>query len=89
MPFLHSRSIDWSALTAVYAMWTMRKGTAALAEGVGMPFPESSLHSICLFLTCMDVLFQWFRLCGRDKGGFPIVTLTPSASSSLPHISKA
>jgi hypothetical protein len=86
MPFLHSRSIDWSALTAVRAI---RKDTAELAEGVGMPFPESSLHSIRLFLTRMDVLFQWFRLCGRDKGGFPIVTLTPSASSSLPHISKA
>lgn len=73
-------------LTAVRAI---RKDTAELAEGVWMPFPESSLHSIRLFLTRMDVLFQWFRLCGRDKGGFPIVTLTPSASSSLPHISKA
>lgn len=30
MPFLHSRSIDWSALTAVRAI---RKDTAALAEG--------------------------------------------------------
>ena len=52
MPFLHSRSMDWAALTAVRAI---RKDTAALAEGVGMPFPESSLHSICLFLTRMDV----------------------------------
>ena len=66
MPFLHSRSIDWSALTAVYAMWTMRKGTAALAEGVGMPFPESSLHSICLFLTRMDVFVSGVPLFSED-----------------------
>lgn len=42
-----------------------------------MPFPESSLHSICLFLTRMDVLFQWFRLCGRDKGGLSNCHLDP------------
>ncbi len=70
MPFLHSRSIDWSVLTAVYAVWAMWTCTAALAEGKGMPFSESSLHSICLFLTRMDVLFQWFRLCGRVKVAF-------------------
>ena len=34
MPFLHSRSIDWSVPTAVYAVWAMRKCTTALAEGV-------------------------------------------------------
>jgi len=38
-----------------------------------MPFPESSLHSICLFLTRMDVLFPWFRLCGRDKVAFQLL----------------
>ena len=31
MPFLHSRSIDWSALTSVRAI---RKNTVELAEGV-------------------------------------------------------
>lgn len=72
MPFLHSRSMDWAALTAVYAVWAMWTCTAELAEGVGMPFPESSLHSICLFLTRMDVLFQWFRLCGCDKVAFQL-----------------
>jgi len=52
-----------------------------------MPFPESSLHSIRLFLTRMDVFVSGGSRLQTRQGGFPIVTLTPSASSSLPHIS--
>lgn len=77
MPFLHLLSIDWSALTAVYAMWTMRKGTAALAEGVGMPFPESSLHSIRLFLTRMDVFVSGGSRLQTRQGGLSNCHLDP------------
>lgn len=58
-------------------------------RGKGCPFP----NPVCIPYVCFShawmFCFSGFASADATRGGFPIVTLTPSASSSLPHISKA
>lgn len=71
MPFLHLLSIDWSALTAVYAMWTMRKGTAALAEGGrdALSRIQSAFHT-SVFHTHGCICFRGFASADATRVAF-------------------